>query len=105
MNQNFRTTVVRASCAALFLGIGASAIAAEAPPVTDNDALITSKVQAALAADKRLQVRAPLDVETRNGVVSIAGDVVTAPMVYRAVEVTRDIEGVKQVNTDRLEAR
>lgn len=104
-NPLFRSTVIRASLVALSVGFGASAFAGEAPVITDSDAAITAKVQAALAADKRLQVRAPLEVETRNGVVSIAGDVATAPMVYRAVEVTRDIEGVTKVNTDRLEAR
>ena len=69
------------------------------------DAAITEKVQAALAADKRLQVVAPLEVVTRDGVVSIVGDVKTASMVYRAVETTRNVEGVKEVDTHRLDAR
>jgi osmotically-inducible protein OsmY len=79
------------------------AFAADSAP--DSDAAITAKVQAALAADKRLQVKAPLDVSTRGGVVKISGDVESASMVYRAVETTRTVEGVKDVDTHQLDAR
>lgn len=68
------------------------------------DEAITAKVQAALAADKRLQVRAPLEVRTQAGVVQLIGDVQSPSMVYRAVETARNVEGVKEVDTNRLEA-
>lgn len=101
-----RSTFIRSTTIlALSLGIGAPAFAAEGTALDDPDAQITSKVQAALAADKRLQVREPLEVKTRGGVVSLVGDVTSASMVYRAVEVTRGVDGVKDVDTNRLEAR
>lgn len=94
---------VRACFVAVPLLFAAPAFAAETTP--SDDALITAKVQAALAADKRLQVKAPLEVKTRDGVVAISGDAETASMVYRAVETARSVEGVKEVDTHHLEAR
>jgi osmotically-inducible protein OsmY len=78
-------------------------LAAEADPAAD--AAITAKVQAALAADRRLEVREPLQVRTRGGVVELIGEAESASMVYRAVETARNVEGVKDVDTHRLEAR
>lgn len=83
--------------------LSAPAFGADSAP--SDDALITSKVQAALAADKRLQVKAPLEVRTQDGVVEIVGDVKTPAMVFRAVETARTVDGVKDVDTDRLDAR
>ena len=98
-----RHLCVRACFIAVPLLFAASAFAAETTP--SGDELITAKVQAALAADKRLQVKAPLEVKTRGGVVAIIGDVETPSMVYRVVETTRNVEGVKEVDTHHLEAR
>lgn len=88
---------------ALCMSAALPAFAADRAPNSDD--AITAKVQAALAADKRLQIKTPLDVSTRDGVVRIVGDVESAAMVYRAVETTRSVEGVKNVDTDRLDAR
>lgn len=96
-------TIIRAGLVGLSLAISAPAFAAGAS--SETDAAITTKVQSALAADKRLQVRSPLEVQTQDGVVSLVGDVTSASMVYRAVEVTRGVEGVKDVDTHRLDAR
>lgn len=101
--QIHSTPAFRASLVGLSLVFGAPAFAAGAS--ADADAAITSKVQSALAADKRLQVKSPLQVQTQDGVVSLVGDVSSASMVYRAVEVTRGVEGVKDVDTHRLDAR
>lgn len=90
--------------AGLALGAGAlPALAVEADSAADT--AITAKVQAALAADRRLEVREPLEVRTRGGVVQLIGEAESASMVYRAVETTRNVEGVKDVDTNRLEAR
>lgn len=70
-----------------------------------SDAAITAKVQAALAADRRLEVREPLQVRTRGGVVELIGEAESPSMVYRAVETARGVEGVKDVDTHRLDAR
>lgn len=104
MNIRHRVAFVSSvALAALSLGATAlPALAAEADPAAD--AAITAKVQAALAADRRLQVREPLQVRTRGGVVELVGEAESASMVYRAVETTRNVEGVKDVDTHRLDA-
>lgn len=89
---------------ALSLFIAAPVMGAETAAPSADDVL-SAKVQAALAADKRLQVKAPLDVKSRNGVVAIIGDVESPSMVYRAVETARGVDGVKDVDTHHLEAR
>lgn len=96
------TLFFRAGLVAVPLLLATSAFAADS--TATGDELITAKVQAALAADKRLQVRAPLEVRTQDGVVQIVGDVKTPAMVYRAVETARTVEGVKDVDTNRLDA-
>ena len=88
--------------AALSLLSASGAYAAEAG--AQSDAEITTRVQAALAADKRLQVREPLQVRTQGGVVQLIGEAESASMVYRAVETTRGVDGVKDVDTNRLDA-
>lgn len=99
-----RKPLIQATLMALSLSLPAvPAFAAGAS--SQDDAAITAKVQAALAADKRLEVRAPLEVVTQEGVVSIVGDVPSASMVYRAVETARKVEGVKEVDSHRLDAR
>lgn len=91
------------TCLALALLVALPAWAADVAPSADED--LTAKVQAALAADKRLQVKAPLEVKSRNGVVALIGDVESPSMVYRAVETVRGVDGVKEVDTHHLEAR
>lgn len=103
MKQIHTPTVIRVGLIGLSLALSAPVLAAGAS--AETDAAITTQVQSALAADKRLQVRSPLEVQTQDGVVSLVGDVTSASMVYRAVEVTRGVEGVKDVDTHRLDAR
>lgn len=61
-----------------------------------SDAVITTKVKAAIVAEKNLSA---LDVaaETNNGVVTLTGTVATAAQADDAARVTRGVEGVKQV--------
>ena len=88
--------------AAMSLSAALPALAAEASATPDET--ITANVQAALAADKRLQVREPLEVRTQGGVVQLIGEAKSASMVYRAVETARNVEGVKEVDSHRLDA-
>ncbi|MDQ8034724.1 phospholipid-binding protein [Bordetella genomosp. 1] len=91
--------------AALALGttavLGTSAYAADEKPKQSvgeyaSDASITTKVKAAIVAEKDLSA---LDVaaETNNGVVTLSGTVGTADQADRAAKVARGVEGVKQV--------
>jgi osmotically-inducible protein OsmY len=88
--------------ASLSLFAAVPGIAAEGNASTDET--ITANVQAALAADKRLQVREPLQVRTRAGVVELIGEAESASMVYRAVETARNVDGVREVDSHRLDA-
>ncbi|MGQ0697859.1 MAG: BON domain-containing protein [Panacagrimonas sp.] len=97
----FRNSHVRAGALALLL-CATPGFAADASPSSDD--ALTASVQAALAADKRLQVLSPIEVKTRDGVVSLAGEVGSASQVYRAVETTRTVDGVKDVDTFHLDA-
>jgi len=101
MSIRQRVAFLAVPLAALSLG-ATSVFAAESDPAVD--AAITAKVQAALAADRRLEVREPLEVRTRAGVVQLIGEAESASMVYRAVETTRNVEGVKEVDSHRLDA-
>jgi osmotically-inducible protein OsmY len=62
-----------------------------------DDATITTKVNAALAADKDLSA-IKIDVDTQNGVVTLSGPAPTATAKERASEVARNIKGVTSVN-------
>ena len=88
---------------ALSLCAALPGVAAEAS--AGSDEAVTARVQSALAADRRLEVRSPLEVRTRNGVVELIGETESASMVYRAVETTRRVEGVREVDSHRLDTR
>jgi len=96
------TKIVSASVLGLTLSIGATgaAMADEKPKQSvseyASDAVITTKVKAALVAEHDLSA---LDVaaETYDGVVTLSGTVATAAQADAATRVTRGVEGVKQV--------
>jgi hyperosmotically inducible protein len=83
---------------------GASALAADHHPSRDkqsvgeytSDAMITTKVKAALVAEKNLSAL-HVTAETNLGVVTLTGTVATAEQVEHAARVARGVEGVKQV--------
>ena len=94
--------IVIAPLAALSMFAAVPSLAAEASATSDET--ITANVQAALAADKRLQVREPLEERTQGGVVQLIGEAKSASMVYRAVETARNVDGVREVDSHRLDA-
>jgi len=62
-----------------------------------NDGQITAQVSARLASARDLgNVR--IDVDTREGVVTLSGPVATAAAKVRAGEIARSVPGVQQVN-------
>ena len=71
-----------------------------------DDTWITTKVKSALLADTDVSGLA-IDVETVNGVVTLAGRVDSQAQVDHASRIARDIEGVVNVDTTglRIEAR
>jgi len=66
-----------------------------------DDTTITTKVKAAILQDPTLKTL-QINVETRNGVVQLAGFVDSAQNVKRAAEVARDVKGVQSVKNDLI---
>jgi len=64
-----------------------------------DDAMITTKVKAAIAADDKLSAL-KINVETLKGVVQLSGFVDTHDEITRAAEVAQKVEGVKSVTTN-----
>jgi hyperosmotically inducible protein len=68
-----------------------------------SDAAITTKVKAAIVADRMLKVM-QIKVDTEAGVVNLSGAVDSPEAVTHATEVIKKIEGVKSVN-NKLEVK
>jgi osmotically-inducible protein OsmY len=64
-----------------------------------DDSVITTKVKAAIFNEPSLKV-AEINVETFKGVVQLSGFVNSQADMYKAVEVARDVKGVKSVKND-----
>ena len=68
------------------------------------DAWITTKVKAALLADREVS-GFEIEVETKDGVVHLEGEVDDERIEARAVEIAANIEGVRHVETERLKIK
>lgn len=68
--------------------------------MSEADLAITREVIAVLEADPLL--KGNIRVSTLNGVVMLAGNVSSVPMIYRAVELSRKVANVNQVETNEL---
>lgn len=64
-----------------------------------SDTAVTTKVKAAIVADKNLSAL-EIAAETNNGVVTLTGSVSTAREADHAAAVTRGVQGVKQVKNE-----
>ena len=64
-----------------------------------DDSVITTKVKAAIFNEPSLK-SAEINVETFKGVVQLSGFVTSAALANKAVEITRQISGVKSVKND-----
>lgn len=64
-----------------------------------DDSVITSKVKAAILNEPTLKV-AEINVETFKGVVQLSGFVSSRAAETKAVEVARNVSGVKSVKND-----
>jgi osmotically-inducible protein OsmY len=64
-----------------------------------DDSLITAKVKAALIEDPTTKAT-EINVETFKGVVQLSGFVSTPSAASRAVELAREVKGVKSVTND-----
>jgi hyperosmotically inducible periplasmic protein len=78
--------------------------AQRSPGEVIDDALITAKVKASLAADPQVSALA-IDVDTANGVVTLTGVVSSEPERLRAIQLAQGIAGVKRVDAQNLHLR
>lgn len=83
------------------VALGASAAAQDRPAMTAvKDAWITTQVQAKYFGDSVVKGR-NIDVDTRNGVVTLTGEVSSAAERQRAIAKAKEVDGVSRVE-DRL---
>jgi osmotically-inducible protein OsmY len=66
-----------------------------------DDAIITTKVKASILGDAKLKLL-QISVETFKGVVQLSGFVNSNEAATRAVDLTRRVKGVKQVNNSLI---
>ena len=91
---------LKTSAIAFSISLGAQAAdgaAAQRFGDTAMDAAINGKVAAALMSDPGL-LGARIDIDTQNGIVSLAGTVIGEREVRRALDIASDIEGVRRVD-------
>jgi hyperosmotically inducible periplasmic protein len=62
-----------------------------------DDSALTTKVKAALLAEKNLK-SLPISVESTKGVVTLSGKVISSAQITQAVDVAKHVEGVKDVH-------
>jgi osmotically-inducible protein OsmY len=70
----------------------------QSPRTQVDDAAVTTRVKAKLATDLNLASTTNIDVNTTNGVVTLAGQVEDEQARHRAVDIARSVEGVVSVN-------
>lgn len=72
----------------------------QAPKAQVNDAQITTQVKSKLASDVGAESLTNINVNTTNGVVTLAGEVESADLKNRAESVTQSVPGVVKVNNE-----
>ncbi len=97
------TGALCALCALLLVSLPPAWAQRSAGEVLD-DALITTKVKASLAADPQVSALA-INVDTANGIVSLTGVVDSEQARQRAIQLAQGIERVKQVDARNLHLR
>jgi hyperosmotically inducible periplasmic protein len=100
MNVKALIVAMFALAAVPVVSLGANAeppSAAEKTGEYIEDSALTTKVKAALLAEKNLK-SLPISVETTDGVVTLSGQVVSSAQVDQAVDVTKHVKGVKDVH-------
>jgi len=78
---------------------GAPATAGETVGQYIDDATITTKIKAALAADKLVKAR-DINVKTYKGVVQLNGFVESPREVTKAAQDAQEVEGVKELHNN-----
>jgi len=72
----------------------------EAVTSTTTGAALTTKVKTALAKDEGLKTMTSIDVDSKDGVVTLKGKVDSADLKKKAGEVAKKVSGVKSVKNE-----
>lgn len=97
-----RRTMLRAAAAALFVPVIAaceSTRSRESAGEYIDDATLTAKVKAALAENPDVKAM-EVNVETHRGDVQLSGFVTTQAEINKAVQLARNVKGVRSVKND-----
>ena len=65
-----------------------------------DDAAVTTQIKSKLAADVQLSTLTDVEINTTNGVVTMAGVVSNADIKSRAEEIAKSVTGVRSVNNN-----
>lgn len=97
--QRFTTILVTAAA----LGLAACAPTAHREGTGEyiDDAVITSKVKAAFAADPAVKAT-EVNVETYKGTVQLSGFVESRESAQKAVQLAREVKGVREVRNNTV---
>jgi hyperosmotically inducible protein len=82
---------------ALVLALGAGCNTTQSPEQQADDSAITMAVKSQLAADVDLSTVTDIEINTTNGVVTLAGQVSSEALKLRAEEVAKRVDGVVRV--------
>jgi len=96
-----RFTAILAAAAALSLTACAPTAHQQGTGEYIDDAVITSKVKAAFAADPTVKAT-EVQVETFKGTVQLSGFVESRESAQKAVQLARDVKGVKEVRNNTV---
>ncbi len=96
-----RFTAILVAAAALSLSACAPTATSEGTGEYIDDAVITSKVKAAFAADPTVKAT-EVQVETFKGRVQLSGFVESRESAQKAVQLARDVKGVKEVRNNTV---
>jgi osmotically-inducible protein OsmY len=99
MNQRSRTWIA-AIAAVVLVGFLAGCKTTTSPGRQIDDASIKTAVKAKLAADVRLSTLTNVEVNSTNGVVTLAGEVHNMDEKRAAENVARSVDGVVRVNNN-----
>jgi hyperosmotically inducible protein len=95
--RNYKYAVATAMAAAMITLVGCVAPGTPGYPATSvDDANVTAQVRTALVNEAMFKVN-QVRVETVNGVVTLTGIVQSRPEADRVIEMTKTVQGVKEI--------
>jgi osmotically-inducible protein OsmY len=95
-----RTAIFLGACFALLVAVAIGCSTTQSPQRQVNDSKITTQVKSKLASNVRVTSLANVDVNTTNGIVTLAGQVESEEVKREAEQAARGVPGVVGVNNN-----